>query len=177
MTTFEGFELADFWSPEDWTRSDYTEAAPTEETVQRLERLLGYRLPAAYVALARSQNGGMPKRRRHATGSRTSWAQDHIAIEGIFAIGDTEMYSLGGSSGSHFWIEEWNYPPLGIYFASCPSAGHDMLALDYRECGPDGEPQVVHVDQDFNFKVTFVAESFEAFIRGLQPSEVFDPDE
>jgi hypothetical protein len=50
--------------------------------------------------------------------------------------------------GSQFHIDEWGYPPVGIYFADCPSAGHDMICLDYRACGTDGEPQVIHVDQD-----------------------------
>ena len=49
---------------------------------------------------------------------------------------------------SQFWIDEWGHPPIGIYFADCPSAGHDMIALDYRDCGKSGEPCVVHVDQE-----------------------------
>jgi hypothetical protein len=39
---------------------------------------------------------------------------------------------LGGTFGSRFWIEEWGYADIGVYFADCPSAGHDMLCLDYR---------------------------------------------
>jgi hypothetical protein len=34
------------------------------------------------------------------------------------------------------WINEWEYPNIGIYFGNCPSGGHDMIALDYRTCGP-----------------------------------------
>jgi hypothetical protein len=49
-----------------------------------------------------------------------------------------------------------------------------MLCLDYRSCGPEGEPQVVHIDQENDYEITFVAESFEAFIRGLEPNEAFD---
>jgi hypothetical protein len=62
-------------------------------------------------------------------------------------------------------IDEWGYPPIGVYFADCPSAGHDMLCLDYRECGADGEPQVVHVAQEF-----------ASFIHGLEPDEAFDEE-
>jgi hypothetical protein len=29
------------------------------------------------------------------------------------------------------WINEWEYPNIGIYFGNCPSGGHDMIALDY----------------------------------------------
>lgn len=63
---------------------------------------------------------------------------------------------------------------IGIYFADCPSAGHGMLCLDYRKCEPTGEPQVVHVDQERDYKITFVAENFESFIRGLESDDEFD---
>jgi hypothetical protein len=74
-------------------------------------------------------------------------------------------------------IEEWGYPPIGIYFADCPSAGHDMICLDYRECGIEGEPQVVHVDQEFDYKITFVAPNFESFVRGLENKDAFEDDD
>jgi hypothetical protein len=66
-----------------------------------------------------------------------------------------------------------DYPAIGVYFADCPSGGHNMLCLDYRECGPAGEPAVVHVDQQSKYKVTVVAPSFEAFVRGLESDEAF----
>jgi hypothetical protein len=68
-------------------------------------------------------------------------------------------------------IDEWGYPPIGIYFADCPSGGHDMLCLDYSQCGPEGEPRVVHVDQEREYKLTALADSFAQFIWGLVSEE------
>ena len=65
-------------------------------------------------------------------------------------------------------MAEWGYPAIGVYFADCPSGGHDLLCLDYRSCGPGGEPAVVHVDQERGYKVTLVAPDFESFVRGLE---------
>ncbi len=45
---------------------------------------------------------------------------------------------MTGHFGSQFMIDEWEYPPIGVYFAVTPSAGNEMVALDYRLCGPDG---------------------------------------
>jgi hypothetical protein len=146
---------------------------PDAEVVE-VERKLGYALPRAYLELARHQNGGIPKRTNHRTAEPTPWAADHVAITGIYSIGSTRRCSLCGAFGSQFWLEEWGYPPIGVYFADCPSAGHDMLCLDYRDCGPSGEPRVVHVDQENDYKITFVAESFDAFIRGLEDDDTFD---
>lgn len=168
------FDLEGFWVRSEYTDGEYVDNPVTPDKVALVERVLGFKLPAAYVALMKSQNGGIPTRRNHRTKEPTSWANDHVALEGIFSIGDAKRCSLCGEAGSRFWIDEWGYPPIGVYFADCPSAGHDMLCLDYRECGPQGEPSVVHVDQECDYKITFVAPSFDAFIRGLEDAEAFD---
>lgn len=178
MAAFEGFDLDDLWQDSDYARREYTSEPLTDDLLARIEAGLGYRLPAAYVALARHRNGGIPKRYCHRTATPTSWSHDHVAVTGIFGIACTKPCSLAGSFGSRFWMEEWGYPPIGVYFADCPSAGHDMLCLDYRSCGARGdEPSVVHVDQEGDYAVTLVAPSFEAFIRGLEGEEAFPLEE
>jgi len=173
---FADFDMSQFWEESEYATEEYVDEPPTAALVASIEQELGYRLPRAYVELAQFQNGGIPSRSNHRTNERTSWAEDHIAITGIYSIGRTKSCSLCGDSGSQFWISEWGYPPIGVYFADCPSAGHDMLCLDYRECGSDGEPQVVHIDQEFDYKITFVADNFESFIRGLYDDESSDDE-
>lgn len=107
----------------------------------------------------------------------TSWADDHVAITGVFSIGSEKCNSLCGAQGSRFWIDHWGYPAIGIYFADCPSAGHDMFCLDYRGCGHTGEPEVVHVDQERDYRITRVAPDFESFVRGLELPAGPDPAE
>ena len=87
------------------------------------------------------------------------------------------MYSLCGTLGSRFMIEEWGYPDIGVAICDCPSAGHDMVFLDYRECGPQGEPKVVHIDQEADYEITPLADTFEAFVRGLVDESDFDDEE
>lgn len=171
---FEGFDLSGFWEAFEVAAYQCTGPAFTAADVALVETRLGYRLPASYLALMRSRNGGQPVHTCHRTRSPTSWAADHIAVDYLFSIGDARDFSLCGSSGSAFWIEGWGYPPIGIYFASCPSGGHDMLCLDYRQCGPGGEPRVVHVDQESGFAITPVAPDFESFIRGLESEDAFE---
>ena len=171
---FADFDLSDFWEDSDYARREYVGSSFSDLDVKRVEKELGFKLPSSYIALMRLQNGGIPKRTNHRTSERTSWADDHVAITGIYSIGREKTYSLCGKFSSSFWVDEWGYPPIGIYFADCPSAGHDMLCLDYRKCGPNGEPQVVHVDQEWDYKITFVAENFESFARGLEEDNAFD---
>jgi hypothetical protein len=172
---FGNFDLSNFWAPSDYARKEYVDDPPSADLVASIEAELGYRLPAAYVELAQHQNGGVPRNTCHRTATSTSWADDHIAVTGIYSIGRRKRYLLGGSMGSRFRTNEWEYPPIGIYFANCPSAGHDMICLDYRACRPDGEPQVVHIDQELDYRITLVAPTFEAFIRGLESEDNFLP--
>ena len=162
-----------FWEDTDAARAEYTCPPLTDAALARVEAELGVTLPADYVAMARHHNGGVPVRACHRAGP-TSWADDHVALTGLFGIGDERPSSLLGETGHAFWVDVWGYPEIGVYFADCPSAGHDLIALDYRACGPEGEPSVVHVDQDADFAITPLAPTFGAFVRGLQPDGAFD---
>ena len=127
ILSFSDFDPGQFWEPSESAGVAYLGAPLTDKMVVAVERELGYKLPAFYVELMKYQNGGIPRRTNHRTKVRTSWAEDHIAITGMFSIGREKRYSLCGAAGSRFWIEQWGYPGIGIYFADCPSAGHDMV--------------------------------------------------
>ena len=60
-------------------------------------------------------------------------------------------------------IDDWEYPAIGVAICDCPSAGHDMIFLDYRECSPQGEPKIVHIGQERDYKITPLADNFEEF--------------
>ena len=176
-TPFEGFDLTNFWDDNWYALKEYVSEPPSDELIASVEEELGYKLPAAYIWLMKQHNGGIPVNTCYPCDEPTCWAEDHVAITGIFGIGREKIYSLCGELGSQFMIDEWEYPAIGVAICDCPSAGHDMIFLDYRVCGPQGEPAVVHVDQENDYKITHLADSFEEFIRGLEHESLYDLDE
>lgn len=168
------FDARTFWNDSEHAQKAYTEAPPADELVRAVEAELGYTLPAFYVALMKQRNGGIPRNTCFLTTEPTSWADDHIAIAGICGIGYEKSTSLCGDQGSQFMLDEWGYPAIGVVVGDCPSAGHDVVMLDYRACGPTGEPAVVHVDQEDDYRITPLASDFETFVRGLLPESAFE---
>lgn len=146
----------------------------TDEVLRTVEAQLGHRLPQAYAALARRHNGGSFARDAYPAPSRTTWAEDHVGVYSLAAIGRTASFSLCGERGSAFWVAEWGYPDIGVYIANCPSAGHDMIALDYRT---QNEPAVVHVDQECDYRITVLAPDFETFVKGLVDESSYDAED
>ena len=90
-----------------------------------------------------------------------------VYVTGIYGIDRDKKNSIFGEFGNKFWISKWEYPPIGVVVADTISGGHDMIFLDYRECGPTGEPKVVRVDQEGDYSITFLADSCGDFIKQL----------
>lgn len=153
---------------------EYTEPAPSDQLIASIEEQLGVRLPDALIALARQRNGGRLALTAYPMSTPTGWADDYVAATGLFAIGRTSRYSLVGDLGATFFRDEWGYPAWGVGFADTPSAGHELLMLDYRDSGPQGEPRVVHVDQERGYLVTDVAPDVATFLYGLVDEDEFD---
>ena len=80
---FSDFDLENFWKLLECAAKEYTGEPLTLELVAAVEATLGYKLPTAYVASPRSQNGGTPAGTNCRTREATSWTEDHVAIFGI----------------------------------------------------------------------------------------------
>jgi SMI1-KNR4 cell-wall len=169
---FGDFDSSEFWENSEYAFREYVSQSLTPKLISLIEEELGYKLPASYIELMNHQNGGIPNNSCFPINTET--AEAHITISGIFAIDREKAYSLCGEMGSQFMIEDWGYPNIGLYFADCPSAGHDMVCLDYRKNGKNGEPEVVYVDQGDDYKITFLAENFEGFIKGLVHESIYE---
>jgi hypothetical protein len=138
----------------------------TDEMIQKAEKHFDIKLPNSYISFLKKQNGGIPLKTRCPAPNATSWSSDHIEINGFFGISDnTREYKTVYTTD--FYIKEWGYPAIGIVICDCPSAGHDLIFLDYSICGKDGEPRVVHIDQEWDYQITVLAENFEEFIKKL----------
>uniref|UniRef100_UPI00404A0DB6 SMI1/KNR4 family protein n=1 Tax=Flavobacterium sp. TaxID=239 RepID=UPI00404A0DB6 len=177
LNPFKDFDFSTFWDNSEYALEEYVSDKPNKELIESIENELGYKLPDSYVEMMKIQNGGIPFNCCFPTNEPTSWADDHIAISGIYSIGREKSYALCGDLGSQFMIDEWGYPDIGICICNCPSAGHDLIMLDYRNCGKQGEPEVVHVDQESDYEITFLAKDFETFIRGLVNEDIYDTSE
>lgn len=157
---FENFDFSNFWDDCEWARKAYIHEPPTDELIAEIEAELGYKLPESYIWLMKQHNGGVPVKTCFCV------ENDVFEVAGILGIGSHGEHSPHFSITDDI-ISEWGYPNIGVPLCNCPSAGHDMIFLDYRECGPQGEPQVVHIDQEVDYRITFMANNFEEFIRGL----------
>lgn len=160
------FDFTNFWDDSEHALEHYVSNPPSDGLVASVEEELVFKLPAFYVNMAKEHNGGVPHNRRFPTEEAVNGTTQHITISGIHAIGREKRNSLCGQAGSRFVIEDGGYPEIGVVICDCPSESA-VVMLDYRESGNDSEPEVVYVDKSNNYKITKLAPSFEAFIRGL----------
>jgi hypothetical protein len=161
-------DATDFWAdaPDDWVGGvppwhEYVGPELTDGSVCAAEEALGYKLPAAYLRLLRVQNGGLPRRRCFPAG------RGYVEVTGLYGVGG--WYGIDSPDrGSRYMIREWGYPEVGIVIAPTPWGGHDAVMLDYSECGPAGEPRVIHVETEAaRPRVRVLATDFAAFLAGL----------
>ena len=162
MSNLKDFDWTGFWNDVDYAFESYIGKPVTDKDIKAAEADLGYTLPAAYIELLKNHNGGVVKKNCFINDD-----DDCVYIIGIYGIDRDKKYSLLGEMGNEFWISKVKYPPIGIVVADTISGGHDMIFLDYRECGPTGEPKVVRVDQEGDYSITLLADNFGDFIKNL----------
>jgi hypothetical protein len=153
---------------------------PLEDaTLAEVERRLGVKLPAAYVAIMRDlHNGGYVPSMLIRVDAPVSEDLAHALLDNGYAT----LGSLAGVTlteedwqrsilGSPKMIEEWGLPS-GLVLID--GDGHSWIALDYRE--PGAEPRVVAIDSDSGGSIE-LAPTFDAFLERLVLFEdVFDED-
>ena len=162
MSNLKDFNWTGFWKDTDYAFESYIGREVTDEDIKNAEAELGYILPTAYIELLKNHNGGVVNKNCFINDD-----DDCVYITGIYGIDRDKKYSLLGEMGNEFWISKVKYPPIGIVVADTISGGHDMIFLDYRECGPTGEPKVVRVDQEGDYSITLLADNFGDFIKNL----------
>ena len=162
MSNLKDFDWTGFWNDVDYAFESYIGKPVTDKDIKAAEAELGYTLPAAYIELLKNHNGGVVKKNCFINDD-----DDCVYVTGIYGIDRNKKYSLFGELGNEFWISKVKYPPIGIVVADTISGGHDMIFLDYRECGPTGEPKVVRVDQECDYSMTPLADNFGDFIKNL----------
>ena len=162
MSHLKDFNWTGFWKDTDYAFESYIGRDVTDEDIKNAEAELGYTLPTAYIELLKNHNGGVVNKNCFINDD-----DDCVYITGIYGIDRDKKYSLLGEMGNEFWISKVKYPPIGIVVADTISGGHDMIFLDYRECGPTGEPKVVRVDQEGDHSITLLVDNFGDFIKNL----------
>ncbi|HEY4431188.1 MAG TPA: SMI1/KNR4 family protein [Paenibacillus sp.] len=155
-------DTTNFWDDSEYAFEEYISKSPTDALIASVEEELVFKLPKYYVEMMKLHNGGIPHNNRYPIPG----TEEFITISGILGIGRDKNKSLCGASGSRTVIENGRYPEVGVVICDCPSE-NEVVMLDYREFGNDGEPEVIHVDRDNKYKITRLADNFESFIAGL----------
>ncbi len=162
MSNLKDFDWTGFWNDVDYAFESYIGKPVTDKDIKDAETELGYTLPAAYIELLNNHNGGVLNKNCFINNDG-----ECVYVTGIYGIDRDKKKSIFGEFGNEFWMSKWEYPPIGVVVADTISGGHDMIFLDYRECGPTDEPKVVRVDQEGDYSITLLADSFGDFIKQL----------
>ena len=163
------FDYQSFWDDSDYSLKNYIDETPTDKIILKVEQELGNKLPKSYIEFMKQHNGGMVQKSWFLTSNF-----EVVIIEGFLSIGEEKIKGLLGEHGSQFWINEWEYPNIGIYICDTISGGHDMIALDYTECKCSEEPTVVWIAQENEYEKTFLAKNFETFIKSLKDADLME---
>lgn len=162
-------DFSKVFSPHD----DEDPPAATASEIKSAETALGVRLPDAFKQLMRHQDGGSlrfntimptePPLPWHSDGPAYRLSGDRLSV-----VGNSNDFTI--VRNTRFAREDYG-DPNGLVMLM--GDGHRWLCLDYRSVGPDGHPPVIHYENDSESPTGkpeehIVAESFEAFLAGLE---------
>ena len=166
MKEFENFDWNAFWYNDSNKLPHFKGGPLKEEDIKRVEEEFGYKLPVSYIELLKSQNGGAPFY------VLCYYEEDEefipVYLTAIYGVDSKLDYSICGDSGAKMICNEWGYPDIGLPVALTTSDCHEVVFLDYSDCGSKGEPKVVLIEQENDYKKTLLAENFETFIKSLR---------
>lgn len=146
MAFFENISVEKLFDEDD----EYTLPPFTDEELEETEKAIGRKLPKSYIALLKIRNGGSINYNEF----EDCWLSVIYGVSSGEGLAD--MYDN--------WINEWQYPNIGIPFGETQSAGHDMYFMDFGSVDENGEPRIVLVDNELDNSVTFVANNLEEFL-------------
>ena len=132
------------------------------DDLEKVEKLLGVKLPEAYINLMKIHNGGT--------------LAYSVLRSGRIPDGEVEITDLRGIDleegigETNYLVEEWDMEK-GLVIIS--GDGNYWLALDYRK-HTGNEPPVVYIEEDTDEKPKQVAKTFELFLKKLEKSEEDD---
>ncbi len=132
-----------------------------DEMIKKTEDELGFKLPESYIYLMKKHNGGLLQKNYLAIKNTDGFSD----LEGIYGIGD-KIYSINYQNKDRAYFE------ANLISICSSNSGHSNIYLDYNECGPQGEPRVIEIDNEFNMedlnaKPYVLAKNFEDFISRL----------
>ena len=104
------FDAQNFWEDSDYAAKAYTEPWPSDELIGRVEADLGYRLPAFYVALMRTRNGGVPVNTCFPTTEATGWADDQPSAASRALATTSRIRCAAGWAARRCWTRGATQP-------------------------------------------------------------------
>jgi SMI1 / KNR4 family (SUKH-1) len=136
---------------------DLVHEALTPEAVREAEAQLGVRLPAAYLALLRCQNGGA---------LRATWPASYAgALWGIGPVAPSITHERARWGPRPRSPGVWAPRDAALLIPFDAGDVWDMC-FDYRRCGPQGEPSITLVDSECGEEEP-IAASFAVYLAGL----------
>lgn len=154
-----------------WSGDAYGVLPPlSEEMVKDAERLLDVSLPSSLVELLQTQNGGGVAAAWDAfpTFDAPSWSEDHVPFDVLMGIGG-HMSLLD----TPYLVQEWGLPSPVVLLSG---DGHCWIALDYRQCGRQGDPSATWFDTELETEAA-LAPDFRSFVEGLTAGSDFVHEE